>query len=131
MNEQQALSKLIPPGQVRPGAYQGGVMQVNLGRGCDFSCVGCTQGSQLAGKPNFMKPEQFEQAVLTLKDYFGVVACFGGNPALNPQFEECCDILQKHITFHRRGLWCNNPQGKAKKMRETFNPSISNTVEFI
>lgn len=126
MNEQQALSKMIPPGRVRPQSYMGGVMQVHLGRSCDLACNFCTQASNLGGKSVFMKPDQFEQAILTLKDYFGVIGIFGGNPCMNPNFEEICSILREHIPFHRRGLWSNNPLGKGKTCRETFNPLVSN-----
>ena len=40
-----------------------GVEGVGLGmlaEACDKACFGCTQGSQLAGKTEFMSPEHFE-----------------------------------------------------------------------
>jgi hypothetical protein len=73
-----------------------------------------------------MTTEQFETAVLSLKDYFGIVGVFGGNPTLHPEFRLLCEILQKHIPFARRGLWCNHPRGHGKVMQETFNPAFSN-----
>jgi len=71
-------------------------------------------------------PEQFEEALLSLEGYWGVVGMFGGNPATHPQFEELCEIFRKHFPKKQRGLWCNHPRGKGKIMRKTFDPLVSN-----
>lgn len=126
MNEQQAIQKMVAPGTRRPGKYREGVIQIHVTRTCDKSCYGCTQGSNLRGKVTFISPEQFEQAVLSLKGYFGVVGVFGGNPALHPRFDVLCEILRRHVPFEQRGLWCNHPFRWGKVMRETFDPSVSN-----
>lgn len=126
MNEQEALSKMIGPNMKRKAKWLGGVTQIHITRACDQACFNCTQGSQLAGKPVMMSPDEFEQCCLSLKNYWGVVGVFGGNPPMNPHFEEICKILKKHIPFRQRGLWCNNPLGKGNIMKETFNPGVSN-----
>jgi len=126
MNESEALDKMYSPQDRRPNKKHGGVMQIWVTRACDKSCFNCTQGSNLAGKPMMMTPQQFEDACISLKDYWGTVGMFGGNPAIHPQFEDLCDIMKKHIHQVQRGLWCNSPLGHAKKMRETFNPQRSN-----
>ena len=126
MNEQQALKKMIPPSKRREGAFLGGIIQIHVTRACDKACFGCTQGSNLGGKTGMIPLDLFEQAVISLKNYFGVVGIFGGNPALHPKFSDLCKILIKHIPFERRGLWCNNPKGNGWVMRETFNPRVSN-----
>lgn len=129
MNEQECLSKMIAPGQLRPSKpYRGGVIQIHVTRACNDCCRNCTQGSNLVGTPEFMPPQMFEQAVLSLKGYFGVYGTFGGNPSVSPYFIDYCNILKKHVPFTQRGLWSNNPitPEKATKMRETFNPSVSN-----
>lgn len=128
MNESQAIAKMVAPGTRRPGKFREGVIQIWTTRACDNACFGCTQGSNLGGNPGMITPKQFEQAVISLKGYFGVVGVFGGNPAVHPKFTELCAILAEHIPFEQRGLWCNNPMtlDKAKVMRETFNPRVSN-----
>ena len=126
MTEQECLERMVAPGTRRPGKYREGVIQVWVTRACDQSCFGCTQGSNLGGKPEFITVEQFEQAVISLRGYFGVVGTFGGNPAMHPKFDELCLVLQRHVPFEQRGLWCNNPRGWGKWMRETFNPAVSN-----
>jgi hypothetical protein len=126
MNESEAIEKMVMPGRKRPGAYMGGIIQIHVTRACDLACFHCTQGSQLAGKTGFMPPDKFEQAVLSLADYFGVIGVFGGNPALSPHFPAYCEILRRHIPKKRCGLWCNNINGHGAVARNTFNPHHSN-----
>ncbi len=126
VNEAEALSKMVAPRDRRPGIWRDGIMQVMVTRACDKSCFGCTQASNLGGKPVFMSPAQFEEALQSLNGYFGVIGMFGGNPAMHPQFAELCRIMRKHVPYAQRGLWCNHPLGHGPLMRETFNPSVSN-----
>lgn len=126
MNETLALARMISPNTPRPNVWLGGVIQIHVTRACDMACYGCTQGSNLGGKPVMISPEDFELACQSLAGYWGIVGMFGGNPAIHPQFEKLCEIFAKHFPFEQRGLWCNNPLGKGKIMRETFNPRASN-----
>jgi organic radical activating enzyme len=117
---------MVAPGDIRPGIWRGGILQIHITRACDMACFGCTQGSNLRGKPVLITVEDFERACQSLVGYFGVVGIFGGNPAIHPQFTEICQILQRYFPKQQRGLWCNHPLGKAAIMRETFNPAYSN-----
>lgn len=126
MNEQEALERMVAPGTRRPGKYREGVIQIWVTRACDKACYSCTQGSNLAGNPGFITPALFEQACLSLKDYFGVVGMFGGNPTMHPHFERLCEIMRDIIPFEQRGLWCNSLRGKGAAARKTFNPAVSN-----
>lgn len=128
MTPQDALKKMIPPSQKRPGKPMGGVIQIHVTRACNLACFNCTQGSQLRGPYYFMPTDLFEKAVLSLRDYFGIVGLFGGNPALHPEFETLCEIMRAHIPKQRLGLWCNDPMNASKgaAMRQTFNPAVSN-----
>jgi hypothetical protein len=126
MNVEQAISRMVAPGERRPRKFLGGVIQVWLTRACNLSCYGCTQASNLAGNPGMISVRNFEKACQSLKDYWGVVGIFGGNPALHPEFEILCSIMRDIIPKRQRGLWCNHPMGKGRAMRETFNPAVSN-----
>lgn len=128
MNEAQAIKKMVAPGQQRPGVAWGrdGIIQLHVTRACDRSCIHCTQGSNLAGKPVMIKVDEFEEACASLEGYWGVVGMFGGNPAIHPKFEQLCEIMAEHIPYEQRGIWCNHPLGKGQKMRDTFNPEICN-----
>lgn len=123
MNEQQALAKMKAPKDKRGPR---GIFQIWITRACDKACFGCTQGSQLGGKPGFITLEQYETALKSMDGYFGVVAMFGGNPCLHPKFEELCILAKKYIPYSRRGIWTNNLVGKGAICRKTFNPAMSN-----
>jgi hypothetical protein len=126
MNEQECLSKMVPPGIRRQGPWRGGVLQIHITRACDRACFGCTQGSNLGGKPVIISLEDFEKACLSLKGYFGVVGIFGGNPCIHPRFPEICLILRRHFARDQCGLWSNNLLGHGRVCRVTFKPEISN-----
>jgi hypothetical protein len=129
MTEAECLQKMIAPGQKRPWvSWRQGCIQILVTQMCDKACMGCTQGSNLAGPKWFMTPDQFRLACKSLKGYFGVVGMFGGNPAISPHFIEYCRIMREEIPQPQRGLWCNNPitLANAKAMKETFNPAHSN-----
>jgi organic radical activating enzyme len=113
------------PGDTRP-TWRDGILQIHITRACDLSCISCTQGSNLAGKPVMMTPEQFEVACESLKDYYGVIGIFGGNPTLHPNFRSICEIFKRIIPYEQRGLWSNNLREHGKLCRETFNPNVSN-----
>lgn len=119
------LAKMKAPGDTRP-TWMNGIIQIHITRSCDLSCIGCTQGSNLAGKPTIITLENFEKAANSLKDYYGVVGIFGGNPTTHPKFTDICRILSDTIPFERRGLWSNNLRGYGKLCRDTFNPAVSN-----
>ena len=126
MNESEALAKMVAPGQTRPGIWRGGVLQIHITRACDLACHGCTQGSNLGGKPVMMSVEEFEVACSSLKGYFGVTGLFGGNPNFHPKFPEMCAILRRHFPQEQCGLWSNNLNGHGAICRTTFNPAHSN-----
>lgn len=126
MTEQECLSKMVAPGTYRPSAWRGGIIQIHVTRACDLDCFGCTQGSNLRGKPVVIPVDEFEKACKSLQGYTGVVGVFGGNPAVHPQFEELCLILAEYFPKEQRGLWCNHPRGHGETMRLIFNPHVSN-----
>lgn len=127
MRDVDAIRSMVAP-SMRRGCYEhGGILQIWVTRACDKACFGCTQGSNLGGKPGMMTPGQYAEAVESLRGYFGIVGMFGGNPAIHPQFDELCRILRESwVPFDQRGLWCNHPRGKGAICRETFSPKYSN-----
>jgi len=118
--------KMVAPSDHRPGIWQGGILQIMVTRACDLACHHCTQGSNLAGKPVVMTPDQFAVAVDSLAGYFGVIGVFGGNPCMSPHFDEYCRILRARVPFEQRGIWSNHPRGKGATCRVTFDPRHSN-----
>ena len=130
MNEAEALSHMVPPGQYRPyvATKRGGILQIQITRACNLACTHCTQASNLGGKPVMITLEEFEAACRSLVCYPGVVGIFGGCPTLHPEFVEICDIFRSYFPYEQRGLWCNDliNEEKAAAARITFNPKMSN-----
>jgi len=123
---ESVIASMVAPYQPRP-VHLGGVLQIWVTRACDKACFGCTQGSNLGGKPTMITPEQYAEALESLRGYFGVVGMFGGNPAMHPQFEELCRILRESwVPLEQRGIWSNHPRGKIKTIAETFYAPHSN-----
>lgn len=118
-------SKMRMPTALRT-TLKRGVLQVQITRTCDLSCTNCTQGSNLAGKPRIATLDQVEEMLISVRDYFGVVGIYGGNPCTHPYFPEVCELVRHHIGFEHRGLFSNNFMGHGKVIRETFNPDICN-----
>jgi hypothetical protein len=69
-----------------------------------------------------MSLECMEAALITLSDWPGIVAMFGGNPCLHSRFHEACRLWQKHISPSHRGLWTNNLRGHGPIVKDTFYP---------
>lgn len=129
MLRREALERMVPPGKPRHLIWRGGIIQIWVTRACDRACPNCTQGSNLKAHPKedmFISVDNFEIAVKSLEEYYGVVGIFGGNPVLHPEFETLCEILCKHIPKVQRGIWCNNPLGKGSLLRKVFHPKYSN-----
>lgn len=116
----------IWPAGIVPGSTFGGIMQIWITRACDLSCLHCTQGSNLGGKPGFITVEQFTTAIKSMEGYPGVIGFFGGNCTLHKDFEELCKIARENFPKDRLGLWSNNLNGHGATCRKTFNPDVSN-----
>lgn len=114
------------PRDHRKGIWRNGVLQVWVTRSCDKSCFACTQASNLRAPRLRMSVDQFEQALDSLRDYWGVVGVFGGNPTTHPDFDQLCTLMRAKIPFEQRGLWSNKLLGKGPHARVTFNPAVSN-----
>lgn len=128
MNEQQALSLMMSPARKQGKRPDQVVIQILVTSSCNLSCFSCTQNSQFAQPKWFMTPEQFEEAVLSLKGFPGTIGTFGGSPCLSPYFVDYCTILRKHVPMKQCGLWANDlfkpENGEAARI--TYNPAVSN-----
>lgn len=124
------LAKMKAPGDYRPGIWRGRVLQVKVTNACDLDCKNCSVGVGIARKLKrvfHMSPEQFREALRSLRGFPGVIGMFGGNPCLHPKFEELCRIFREEIpNKDQRGLWSNRLWGKGSICRETFNAQHCN-----
>jgi hypothetical protein len=70
-----------------------------------------------------MTLECIERALISMRGWPGVVACFGGNPCTHSQFPEVCELWKKYVPDQRkRGLWTNNLLKYGTECKETFWP---------
>jgi hypothetical protein len=93
------------------------IIQIDVTNICDKSCANCTRfcGHYRPEKTYFMDVAYYEKAVISLKDFPGIIGMIGGEPTLHPRFIELCEILNFHVKEkERRGLWSN----KGKKFHE-------------
>lgn len=99
------------------------IIQIVVTTSCDiFTCSNCTQLLPFRRDYVHMSLECFEEAVVCLKTWPGIVALFGGNPCSHPQFGDLCYILTRYIPQNRRGLWSNNLLGHGAVCHSTFYP---------
>lgn len=96
-------------------------IQIVVTTRCDRNCSNCTQLLPFRTDYAFMSIECFEEAVVSVKDWPGIVALFGGNPCVHPRFHELCEILARHIPPQRRGLWTNHVFNRGRVAAETFS----------
>lgn len=84
------------------------IMQIVVTTSCDRDCSNCTQLLPFRRDYRFMSIACFEAAVRSMAGWPRVVALFGGNPCVHPQFPKLCEILSAHVPAKQRGLWTNN-----------------------
>lgn len=114
------------PGDYRAGIWRGRVLQVKVTNACDLDCRNCSVAVGLARKLKRIfkiTPDQFREALRSLKGFPGVIGMFGGNPCIHPQFEELCEIFRQEVPEkEQRGLWSNRLFGHGAACRDTFGP---------
>jgi len=96
------------------------IMQIVVTTRCDRNCSNCTQLLPFRVDYAFMSTECFEQACISVADWPGLVAMFGGNPCVHPKFPELCQIMAQHIAPEHRGLWTNNLMKHGEIAAQTF-----------
>ncbi|MFI5401329.1 MAG: hypothetical protein ACHQ1G_00105 [Planctomycetota bacterium] len=102
-------------------------IQIIVTTGCDlFRCSNCTQLLPFRRDYKHMSLDCFREAVASLADWPGVVALFGGNPCVHPQFPELCAILAEAVPPQRRGLWTNHVREHGEVARATFGKGVLN-----
>lgn len=113
---------LMPLDKIRNKAND--ICQIVVTRNCCvFSCSNCTQLLPFRKDVRNMSLECVEEAIASMRGWPGVIAIFGGNPVVHPQFPEICEIVKRLIPNQaQRGLWTNNLHNHGDLIRETFWP---------
>lgn len=113
-----AIARMKPPAEMK-------IICIDVTNKCDLACSNCTRLLENQDHHWDMTPENFRDALRSLKDYPGIIAMIGGNPCMHPNFERLCQIFTEEIPDKsRRGLWTNNffkHQDISKKTFGVFN----------
>lgn len=119
--------------------FEMGIIQIDITNACVNSCSNCTRfcGHYTKDRIYFMDKNYFIDALISLKDFNGIVGIIGGEPTLHPLFLEFCEIFkQLRPDKNKRGLWSNtygNFQKYYDVIQDTFgyfnlNDHISNEI---
>lgn len=117
---------LAPIDKLQAGRNQ--IIQIVITTACDRECSNCTQLLAWRTDYKFMTLECAREAFESLKDWPGIVALFGGNPCVHPQFPEICRIMSEIIKPEQRGLWSNNLFKHGHVAKETFGRARMNNL---
>ena len=92
-------------------------LQIDVTSRCHHSCSNCHHfagATSHFAKPWDMTVEQYKQAVDACVDFPKPIGMIGGEPLLNPHFEEFCAYLREKVPRERCSLYTGLPPGKEK-----------------
>jgi len=100
------------------------IIQIVVTRNCDiFNCSNCTQLLPFRRDAWNMSLDCAERALKSMQGWPGVVALFGGNPCVHPEFPALCELWQHYIPEQRqRGLWTNHLKKHGEIIHKTLWP---------
>jgi len=66
---------------------------------CHNQCSNCTRliGNYPKNKLYSMDLDYFEKAIISVKDYPGIIGILGGEPTLHTEFIQICKIIRRHL----------------------------------
>ena len=70
------------------------IIQIDVTNACIHNCSNCTRFCGHHKRPFMMSMETFKRAVDSLDGYTGTIGLMGGEPTLNPHFEEMAQYLK-------------------------------------
>ncbi len=82
-------------------------IHVEITNACNLECANCTRFIGHHREIFFMDLDQVNNAVESLEGYKGNIGIMGGEPTMNPKFEEIVHIWREKVPFEQRALWTN------------------------
>jgi len=73
------------------------VIQIEVTNACIHQCSNCTRFCGHHKIPSFMDLETFKKAVLSLKNFPGMIGIMGGEPTLHPDFARMMEFYSENI----------------------------------
>jgi capsular polysaccharide biosynthesis protein/organic radical activating enzyme len=109
-----AIAKMRSP-------FEMAIICIDITNKCDLACSNCTRLLENQDELWEMTPDNFRTALRSLKDYPGIIAMIGGNPAMHRHYEELCQIFAQEVPNRsQRGLWTNNLFRHEKISKQVF-----------
>lgn len=95
------------------------IVQIDLTNACHKSCSNCTRFVGEHAKPFMMDVETFKKAVDSLEGFEGTVGIMGGEPTLNPHFDEMIDYYASKVEEPRPTEFIGDPTPTFKEYGRT------------
>jgi hypothetical protein len=86
-------------------------IQLEISSYCTLSCSNCSRFCGLLKKPFHMSLELAKRAIDSTVGYNSFTGFIGGEPLLNPHFEEICRYARSKRDSKKLGLWTTLPKG--------------------
>lgn len=95
------------------------IIQIDLTNACHKACSNCTRFCGEHAKPFMMEMETFKKAVDSLEGFEGKVGIMGGEPTLNPKFDEMMDYYASKVPEPRPAAFIGDPTPSFKDYGRT------------
>lgn len=95
------------------------IVQIDLTNACHKSCSNCTRFVGEHAKPFMMDLETFKKAVDSMEGFEGTVGIMGGEPTLNPNFDEMMDYYASKVPEPRPTALIADPTPTFKEYGRT------------
>lgn len=96
------------------------IIRIEITNACPHSCSNCMRFCGWHEKPFFMSSRTFWKAVKSLKDFPGMIAIAGGEPALHPRFAEFAEFLRRNFPDERAPKKLIVPEDDMHGFRKTY-----------
>lgn len=103
------------------------VIQIEVTNVCKNECANCSRFVGHYRNTYFMKLEEVEKAIDSLRDFPGAIGIMGGEPLMHPDFPDICRLMNRMVSPGRRCLWTSgyNWNMYRELIRNTFGSNVN------
>lgn len=108
-------------------------IQLILARNCNLNCTNCQAGCNINDKNELMTLNEIKYAIPKLKEFFQdkilQIVLFGGEPLLNPEYEEICYYIRSELPEASIDIYTNGIL-KQNWTEKDYEFAVKNEVHF-